>query len=143
MPLMVIITPVHLPLLVRLIHYSKGRKIAQPMKYISNAFLAVYHCFVVKLFSGTFLLPCEETIENRSLGKVFTQCNIANPNVRFNPAIPCLTVRLPAAAAGGSSGGGGGQQQWWRAAVEAVAAATASNPKDLPFAVSYRYFHNL
>ena len=44
---------------------------------------------------------------------------------------PVSTVRLPAAAAVAAV---------VAAAVEAVAAATASNPKDLPFAVSYRYF---
>ena len=52
---------------------------------------------------------------------------------------PVSTVRLPAAAAVAAAVAAVAAAVV-AAAVEAVAAATASNPKDLPFAVSYRYF---
>ena len=50
---------------------------------------------------------------------------------------PVSTVRLPAAAAVAAAVEVAAAVA---AEVEAVAAATASNSKDLPFAVSYRYF---
>ena len=51
---------------------------------------------------------------------------------------PVSTVRLPAAAAVAAAAVAAVAAAAAAAAVEAV--ATASNPKDLPFAVLYRYF---
>lgn len=55
---------------------------------------------------------------------------------------PVSTVRLPAAAAvvAAVAAAVAAVAAAVAAAVEAVAAVTASNPKDLPFAVLYRYF---
>ena len=54
---------------------------------------------------------------------------------------PVSTVRLPAAAAVAAAAAAvAAVAAAVAAAVEAVAAVTASNPKDLPFAVLYRYF---
>ena len=52
---------------------------------------------------------------------------------------PVSTVRLPAAAAVAAAVAAVAVAVAV-AAVAAVAAVTASNPKDLPFAVLYRYF---
>ena len=53
---------------------------------------------------------------------------------------PVSTVRLPAAAAVAAAVAAVAAAVAAAVEVEAVAAATASNPKGLPFAVLYRYF---
>ena len=53
---------------------------------------------------------------------------------------PVSTVRLPAAAAVAAAVAAVAAAVAAAVEVEAVAAATASNPKGLPFAILYRYF---
>ena len=85
----------------------EGRKIAQPMKYISNAFLAVIIALLLNYFLVRSFSRAKRPSKTDLLGKVFTQCNIANPNVRF---IRQSRVYSPpsSSGSGGSSGGGGG-----------------------------------
>lgn len=85
----------------------EGRKIAQPMKYISNAFLAVIIALLLNYFLVRSFSRAKRPSKTDFLGKVFTQCNIANPNVRF---IRQSRVYSPpsSSGSGGSSGGGGG-----------------------------------
>ena len=85
----------------------EGRKIAQPMKYISNAFLAVIIALLLNYFLVRSFSRAKRPSKTDLLGKVFTQCNIANPNVRF---IRQSRVYSPpsSSGSGGSSGRGGG-----------------------------------
>ena len=84
----------------------EGRKIAQPMKYISNAFLAVIIALLLNYFLVRSFSRAKRPSKTDLLGKVFTQCNIVNPNVRF---IRQSRVYSPpsSSGSGGSSGGGG------------------------------------
>ena len=88
----------------------EGRKIAQPMKYISNAFLAVIIALLLNYFLVRSFSRAKRPSKTDLLGKVFTQCNIVNPNVRF---IRQSRVYSPPSSSGsggssgGSSGGGG------------------------------------
>ena len=82
----------------------EGRKIAQPMKYISNAFLAVIIALLLNYFLVRSFSRAKRPSKTDLLGKVFTQCNIVNPNVRF---IRQSRVYSPpsSSGSGGSSGG--------------------------------------
>lgn len=76
------------------------------MKYISNAFLAVIIALLLNYFLVRSFSRTKRPSKTDLLGKVFTQCNIANPNVRF---IRQSRVYSPpsSSGSGGSSGGGG------------------------------------
>ena len=77
------------------------------MKYISNAFLAVIIALLLNYFLVRSFSRAKRPSKTDLLGKVFTQCNIVNPNVRF---IRQSRVYSPpsSSGSGGSSGGGGG-----------------------------------
>lgn len=81
------------------------------MKYISNAFLAVIIALLLNYFLVRSFSRAKRPSKTDLLGKVFTQCNIVNPNVRF---IRQSRVYSPPSSSGsggssgGSSGGGGG-----------------------------------
>ena len=70
------------------------------MKYISNAFLAVIIALLLNYFLVRSFSRAKRPSKTDLLGKVFTQCNIVNPNVRF--------IRQSRGGGGSSSGGGGG-----------------------------------
>lgn len=84
----------------------EGRKIAQPMKYISNAFLAIIVALLLNYFLVRSFSRAKKPSKDELLGKVFTQCNIANPSIRF--IRQSRVYSPPSSSSGGSSGGGGG-----------------------------------
>lgn len=88
----------------------QGEKIAQPMKYISNAFLAVIlalllNYFMVKIFSGTRKPSHQELLRG-----IFTKQNLMDFHVDYTHETRIYSPLSDGGgdSGGGSSGGGGG-----------------------------------
>lgn len=82
----------------------QGRRIAQPMKYISNAFLAIIlamliNFFVVKAFSIRHKATNQEVLSG-----IFRQVNVQNTRIQFTHQTKTYSPQ----SSGGSGGGGGG-----------------------------------
>jgi uncharacterized protein len=89
----------------------QGRRIAQPMKYVSNAFLAIIlamliNFFVVKAFSIRHKATNQEV-----LAGIFRQVNVQNTRIQFTHQTKTYSPQSSGGGGGGgggSSGGGGG-----------------------------------
>lgn len=86
----------------------RGQKIAQPMKYISNALLAItlallVNYFVVKLFSSTQKPSRGELVENTE-----HYCFFSAPMATFKHQTRKYSPQSSGSSGGGRSGGGGG-----------------------------------
>ncbi len=84
----------------------KGQKIRQPMKYISNALLAIIlaviiNYFIVKLYSRT-----PKASDNEILSGVFANNSFNNYQLQFTHTTRQYSP--PSSSSSGSSGGGGG-----------------------------------
>ena len=89
----------------QIVSLLQGRRIAQPMKYISNAFLAVIvalllNFIIVQIFSKTNSASSKEL-----LSAIDHRYNLMNPDEEFTYTSKEYS---PTSSSGGSSGGGGG-----------------------------------
>lgn len=87
-----------------------GRKIAQPMKYIGNALLALILALLINYFIVRVFSRSRKPSERELLQNIYAQCNVDAPHTDF---INQSRVYSPPSSSsdgssGGSSGGGGG-----------------------------------
>lgn len=88
-----------------------GRKIAQPMKYISNALLAMILALLINYFIVRAFSHARKPSENEILNSIYTQCHIDNPTCDFLRQTKTFSPQSSDSSdsgGGGSSGGGGG-----------------------------------
>lgn len=91
-----------------------GRRIAQPMKYISNALLALIAALLINYFIVRTFSRSRKASENEILENIYTQCSVEHPQSSF--IRQKKTYSPPSSSdsssgdssGGGSSGGGGG-----------------------------------
>lgn len=86
----------------------QGKKIAQPMKYTSNAFFAIVlalllNYFVVRIFSATRKPSDKELLEG-----LFVQQEFTNFNADYTHSTKEYSPQSSGSGGGGRSGGGGG-----------------------------------
>ena len=83
-----------------------GRRIAQPMKYISNALLALIIALLINYFVVRAFSRSKKPSENELLNNIYTQYAVSNPQSTF--VRQSKVYDPPSSSGGGSSGGGGG-----------------------------------
>lgn len=82
-----------------------GGRIAQPMKYISNALIALIAAFIINFIIIKCSVRRKKADNKELIGKIFSGCNIGNSWVQMTHQ---TRVYSPQSSGGGSSGGGGG-----------------------------------
>lgn len=95
----------------------EGRHIAQPMKYISNALLAMLIALLVNYFLAMALSRSKKPSTSQLLSGVFTKTEIHNARTnfvhqtkRYSPQSSSSSSGSSRSGGGGSSGGGGGHR---------------------------------
>jgi len=85
--------------------YAKlsGQRIAQPMKYLSNAFLALILALLINYLFVKGFSKAKKPTNSQLLDSIYTRCDIQNPRAVF---VHQTKVYDPPSS--GSSGGGGG-----------------------------------
>lgn len=83
----------------------QGRRIAQPMKYICSAMLAVILALLINYFIVMFQSRSRKAAVKDILSGTYANVRVNNPGVEF---INQTKVYDPPSSGGGSSGGGGG-----------------------------------
>ncbi|MDE7063213.1 MAG: TPM domain-containing protein [Lachnospiraceae bacterium] len=88
----------------QIVSLLQGYRIAQPMKYISNALMAL----LVGMLINYVVIKCfarrKRVKEQELLGNIFTQCDIHQPQAVFTHQDRVYT---PPSSSGGGGGGGG------------------------------------
>lgn len=82
----------------------EGRHIAQPMKYISNAFLSIAIALIINYFLAMFLSKSRKASVSQLLDGTFYKTEIKNSRAEFTKQ-----TRRYSPQSSGSSGGGGGR----------------------------------
>lgn len=82
-----------------------GQRIAQPMKYISNALLALIFALLINYFVVRTFSRSRKASENEILENIYTQCSIEHPQSSF---IHQKKTYSPPSSSDGSSGGSSG-----------------------------------
>lgn len=83
-----------------------GQKIAQPMKYISNAFLAVILALIINYFIVRKFSSPQKVKRQELLRSMMYHCAVNEPNANFK--YQTKKYDPPSSSSHGSSGGGGG-----------------------------------
>lgn len=83
-----------------------GQRIAQPMKYISNAFLAVILALIINYFIVRKLSSPRKVKRKELLRSMMYHCTVTEPNADFK--YQTKKYDPPSSSSHGSSGGGGG-----------------------------------
>lgn len=83
----------------------QGYRIAQPMKYISNALLALLLGMLINYIIIKCFARRKKVNQQELLGNIFTQCDIRQPQAVFTHQ---ERVYTPPSSSGGGHGGGGG-----------------------------------
>ncbi len=83
----------------------EGRRIAEPMKYICSALLAIILALLINYVIAMSLSRSRKADIKQVLGGTYTSVKLNNANARF---INQTRVYSPPSSSGGSSGGGGG-----------------------------------
>ena len=87
----------------------EGRRIAQPMKYICSALLAIILALLINYFIAMFYSRQRKTNIKNIISGIYANASITNPRVSFSHQTK--TYSPPSSSSGGgssSSGGGGG-----------------------------------
>lgn len=84
-----------------------GQRIARPMKYISNALLALILAALVNYFLAMYLSGSSKPSSKEILSSISTKFAFTNPQRRL---IKQEKVYSPPSSGGGHSGGGGGHR---------------------------------
>lgn len=82
-----------------------GQKIAQPMKYISNALLAIIIALIINYFIARKLSSTKKANKEQLIQGMYSNCNIYNENIVF---MNQTRKYSPRSKGGGGHGGGGG-----------------------------------
>ena len=86
----------------------EGQWIAQPMKYISNAFLAVALALLINYFIVRMLSRASKASSRQIMGGIFTKVDINNARANFTHQTKRYSPQSSGSSGGGRSGGGGG-----------------------------------
>jgi len=86
----------------------QGRRIAQPMKYISNALLAITIALLINYFLVMLLSRSRKATTNQLLDGIYSKVEIHNPSVRFLHQTKRYDPPSSSSSGGSRSGGGGG-----------------------------------
>lgn len=85
-----------------------GGRIAQPMKYISNAFIALILALIINYIIVSCTVRKKKTSEKELMSKIFTQCNISDEWCQFTHQTRVYDPPSTSSSSGGGGGGGGG-----------------------------------
>ena len=86
----------------------EGQWIAQPMKYICNAFLAVALALLINYFIVRMLSRASKASSKQIMGGIFTKVDINNARANFTHQTKRYSPQSSGSSSGGRSGGGGG-----------------------------------
>lgn len=87
----------------------EGKAIAQPMKYISNAFLAIIMALLINYFLVMFVSRGRKPSTSQLLNGIFSKVDVKNPRTEFiNQTRRYSPQSRGSSGGGGRSGGGGG-----------------------------------
>lgn len=86
----------------------RGKKIAQPMKYISNAFLAVITALILNYFIVKKASASKQTKTEELLRGMQYHCHVYDPCPRFTHQTRKYSPQSSGSSGGGGGGGGGG-----------------------------------
>lgn len=89
----------------QILRLLEGRRIAQPMKYVSNVFLAVIIAMLVNFFVVKAFSRKHKPSNTEVLSGVFRQVNMNNLHINFTNQTKTYS---PPSSSGGGGGGGGG-----------------------------------
>ncbi|MGN0341244.1 MAG: TPM domain-containing protein [Roseburia sp.] len=85
-----------------------GGRIAQPMKYISNAFLALILALFINFIVVRMVSKAKKPSRDELLEGVFAKCTISNPNASMVNQTRVYDPPSSSSGGGGGHGGGGG-----------------------------------
>lgn len=90
----------------------EGRHIAQPMKYISNALLAIVLALLINYFLVMTLSRSRKASTSQLLNGIFSKAEVTNPQTTFVNQTKRYSPQSSSSSGGGSSrsGGGGGSR---------------------------------
>lgn len=86
----------------------KGQWIAQPMKYISNAFLAVAVALLINYFIVRMVSRSDKATDRQILGGIYSKMEIHNARADFTHQTKRYSPQSSDSGSGGRSSGGGG-----------------------------------
>lgn len=86
----------------------EGRAIAQPMKYISNALLAIILALLINYIFVMFVSRGRKPSTSQLLNGIFSKVQVNNPRTEFINQTRRYSPQSSGSSGGGSSGGGGG-----------------------------------
>ncbi len=81
-----------------------GHKIAQPMKYISNAFLSIILALIINYFIVKVTSSAHKATAGQVLRNMVCHCNVQERGIKFTHQTRTYSPK----SSGGSGGGGGG-----------------------------------
>lgn len=86
----------------------EGKSISQPMKYISNALLAIVIALLINYFVVMFFSRSKKARDEQLLNGIFTKVEIKNPTIDFVNQTRKYSPQSSGSGGGGRSSGGGG-----------------------------------
>ena len=86
----------------------EGQWIAQPMKYISNAFLAVALALLINYFIVRMLSRASKASSKQIMGGIFTKVDVNNARANFTHQTKRYSPQSSGSSGSSRSGGGGG-----------------------------------
>ena len=86
----------------------EGKAIAQPMKYISNALLAIVFALLINYFFVMFVSRGRKPSTSQLLNGIFSKVNVKNARTEFINQTKRYSPQSSGSSGGGRSGGGGG-----------------------------------
>ena len=86
----------------------RGQKIAQPMKYISNALLAVTLALLINYFVVMSFSRSRKASSGQLMKGIYNKVEILDPSVTFTHQSRHYSPRSSGSSGGGGGGGGGG-----------------------------------
>lgn len=86
----------------------EGRRIAQPMKYICSALLAIILAFLINYFIAMFYSRQKKTSVKTIISGIYAKANITNPRITFSHQTKTYNPPSSSSSGGGGGGGGGG-----------------------------------
>ena len=90
----------------QILSLMEGRRIAQPMKYICSALLAIILAFLINYFIAMFYSRQKKTSVKTIISSIYANTNITNPRITFSHQ--AKTYSPPSSSSSGGGGGGGG-----------------------------------
>lgn len=86
----------------------EGQWIAQPMKYISNALLAVAIALLINYFVVRMLSRASKASNSQIMGGIYTKVDVNNARANFTHQTKVYSPRSSSSSGGGGRSGGGG-----------------------------------